>query len=61
MYRRALAYVMLKQEAEAEADLIEAIQVMPGDNAIVDELAKVKLRRKEKRDKEKKAFKKMFA
>lgn len=61
LYRRALAYVALKQEDEAEADLITALQVVPGDKAISDELAKVKQRKKEKRDKEKKAFKKMFA
>lgn len=61
LYRRALAYVALKREDEAEADLTTALQVVPGDKAISDELAKVKQRKKEKRDKEKKAFKKMFA
>ncbi|KAF7967504.1 hypothetical protein HWV62_41410 [Athelia sp. TMB] len=60
LYRRALAFVALKQEDEAEADLVAALQVVPGDKAISDELAKVKQRKKEKRDKEKKAFKKMF-
>lgn len=61
LYRRALAYVALKQEEEAEGDLLAALQVVPGDKAISDELANVKQHKKEKRDKEKKAFKKMFA
>jgi len=61
LYRRALAHVILKDEDSAEADLITASQLVPDDQAIAGELAKVKQRKKEKRDKEKKAFKKMFA
>lgn len=61
LYRRALAHVILKEEDEAEADLIAASQLVPEDQAITGELAKVRQRRKEKKEKEKKAFKKMFA
>lgn len=61
LYRRALARVILKDDEEAEKDLAEAIALVPTDQAIAGELAKVKQRKKEKRDKEKKAFKKMFA
>ena len=61
MYRRALARVIRKDEDEAEKDLVEASKLVPEDGAIAGELAKVRQRKKEKRDKEKKAFKKMFA
>ncbi|KAG5643511.1 Peptidyl-prolyl cis-trans isomerase cyp40 [Asterophora parasitica] len=61
LYRRALARVILKDEEEAEKDLLEASKLVPEDAAISGELAKVRQRKKEKRDKEKKAFKKMFA
>ncbi|KIM82826.1 hypothetical protein PILCRDRAFT_97375 [Piloderma croceum F 1598] len=61
LYRRALAHVILKEEDAAESDLITANELVPEDQAITNELTKVKQRRKEKKDKEKKAFKKMFA
>jgi len=61
LYRRALAEVALKQEDAAEADLVEASALVPGDDAIKKELAKVKAKKKEKRDKEKQAYKNMFS
>ncbi|KAK1220133.1 peptidyl-prolyl cis-trans isomerase cpr6 [Marasmius sp. AFHP31] len=61
LYRRALAHVLRKDDDEAEKDLTEASKLVPDDQAIAGELAKVKQRKKEKRDKEKKAFAKMFA
>lgn len=60
-YRRALAHSALKEEDQAEADLVQASQLVSGDAAILGELEKVRRRRKEVRDKEKKAFKKFFA
>ncbi|KAF5390723.1 hypothetical protein D9757_002586 [Collybiopsis confluens] len=60
LYRRALARVMLKEDDEAEKDLLEASKLVPEDQAIAGELARVRNRKKEKRDKEKKAYKKMF-
>ena len=51
----------MKEEDAAEADLVRANELVPADAAIVAELEKVRAHRKEKRDKEKKAFKKLFA
>jgi peptidyl-prolyl isomerase D len=61
LYRKAVAHGMLKEDDEAEKALSEASELVPDDKAISGELAKVRQRRKEKRDQEKKAFKKMFA
>ncbi|KAF9484054.1 peptidyl-prolyl cis-trans isomerase [Pholiota conissans] len=61
LYRRALAHTYLKEEEKAEQDLVEASQLVPEDAAIAAELSKIRQQRKEKRDKEKKQFKKMFA
>jgi len=61
LYRRALAHVILKDDDAAEVDLITASQLVPEDQAIASELAKTKSRKKEKKNKEKAAFKKMFA
>ena len=40
---------------------MRANELVPEDAAITAELEKVRARKKEKRDKEKKAFKKLFA
>ncbi|KAJ7766335.1 peptidyl-prolyl cis-trans isomerase [Mycena maculata] len=61
LYRRALAHSILKDEDEAEKDLVAALAIVPDDAAIATELAAIRKRRKEKRDKEKKAFGKMFS
>lgn len=61
LYRRALARVVLKEDDEAEKDLVEASKVVPGDEAVKKELEKVRARKKERREKEKKAFKGLFA
>ena len=61
LYRRALARGVQKNDDDAEKDLIEANKIVPDDAAISGELAKVRQRKKEKRDKEKKAYKKLFA
>lgn len=61
LYRRALARRTLKEEDDAEKDLVEASHLVPDDKAIAGELAKVKQHRKEQREKEKKAFKKLFS
>ena len=60
LYRRALARVALKQEAEAEKDLIEATKLV-NDQAISSELEKVRALRKANAEREKAKFKKMFA
>lgn len=56
-----MANIILQEEDDAEKDFLEASRLVPDDKAIAGELAKLRLRKKEKRDKEKKAFKKMFA
>ncbi|KAE9410080.1 hypothetical protein BT96DRAFT_1012334 [Gymnopus androsaceus JB14] len=61
LYRRALAQIMLKDDENAERDLIEASKLVSDDQAIAGELARVRNTKKEKRDKEKKAYSKMFS
>jgi len=60
LYRRALAHAYLKTEENAEKDLVEASHLVPEDAVIAAELNKIRQQRKEKREKEKKAYKKMF-
>ncbi|EAU84018.1 peptidyl-prolyl cis-trans isomerase [Coprinopsis cinerea okayama7 len=59
-YRRALARLQLKDEDKAEADLVEASKLAPEDAAIAGELNKIKQAQKALREKEKKAYKKLF-
>jgi peptidyl-prolyl isomerase D len=61
LYRRSLGHTSLNDESSAERDLTEASKLVPEDKAIATELARVKAAKKEKRDKEKKAYAKMFA
>ena len=60
LYRRGLAFGVVKEDEEAEEALAEASRLAKDDAAIARELERVRQRRKEKRDKQKKAFKKMF-
>ena len=60
-YREALAHVVLKEDEEAEEALVKAHQLVKDDKAIIGELEKVRGRLREKREKEKKQFKKLFA
>ncbi|PFH50871.1 hypothetical protein AMATHDRAFT_60373 [Amanita thiersii Skay4041] len=60
-YRRALAKNFMKDEDGAEKDLISASELVPDDTAIVGELNKLRQRRRDQREKEKKAYKKLFA
>ena len=60
LYRRALARIALKEEAEAEDDLVAATKLVD-DRAISSELEKVRATRKAKKEREKAKFKKMFA
>jgi len=61
LYRRALANAYMKSEDDAEKDLVEASQLVPEDAAIAAELTKIRQQRKEKRQKEKQAYKKLFS
>ena len=60
LFRRAIANLTLSDEEQAEKDLLDA-RAISNDEAIVKELEKVKAKKKEKRDKEKKAFRGLFA
>lgn len=60
LYRRAIAYIYMKEEDKAESDLAQAAELIPTDTAIASELEGIRRRRKELREKEKRAYKKMF-
>lgn len=60
LYRRALGRIQLKNEEEAEKDLKEALVAVPGDAGVIKALKDVEVRQKAKRDKERKAYGKMF-
>nr|Q5U8Z7.1 RecName: Full=Peptidyl-prolyl cis-trans isomerase D; Short=PPIase D; AltName: Full=Rotamase D [Amanita muscaria]AAV40687.1 40 kDa cyclophilin [Amanita muscaria] len=60
-YRRGLAKTIMRDEVGAEQDLKTANELLPEDGAIAAELAKIIQKKKEQREREKKAYKKMFA
>jgi peptidyl-prolyl isomerase D len=51
----------MKDDDEAQEDLVIASQLVKGDAAILAELERVKERKKAQREKDKKAFKGLFA
>ena len=55
-----MARAIKKDDDDAERDLTEATNLVPSDQTIKAELAKVQQRRKATREKQKQAFKKMF-
>ncbi|KAG7451661.1 uncharacterized protein BT62DRAFT_1072207 [Guyanagaster necrorhizus] len=57
LYRRGVSYIVLGKEREAEKDLVAA----GSDSLVVQELTRLRVRRKEKSDREKKALRRMFA
>ncbi|RSH95180.1 peptidyl-prolyl cis-trans isomerase cpr6 [Saitozyma podzolica] len=61
LYRRALGKIQLKDDEGAEVDLKEALKNVPGDAGITRALKEVEVKRKERKDKERKAYAKMFA
>ncbi|KAF4613255.1 hypothetical protein D9613_010961 [Agrocybe pediades] len=60
LYRRAMAHLYMKDEEKAEQDFIKANELVPQDAAISGELNKIRQRRLERKEKEKKQFKKLF-
>lgn len=60
-YRAGLAHVQIHEDDEAEESLVKAHALVRDDKAIAHELEQVRGRLRAKRDKEKAAFKKMFA
>lgn len=61
LYRRGMAGVALRDEEKAVKDLEEAGRLAPGDAAISKELAAVKKAKKDREEKEKKAYAKFFS
>jgi len=61
LYRRSLANSRLQEGEDAEKDLVEALIIAPGDEAVRRELDKVRQKKKEKREKQKKAYKGLFS
>ena len=61
LYRRGVAYVGLKDDDKALADLEKANGLVPNDGAVVKELAEVKKRATDRAKKEKAAYSKFFA
>ncbi|THH04308.1 hypothetical protein EW145_g5618 [Phellinidium pouzarii] len=60
-FRRALAYIMLHEDEDAEADLHAALALVPGDAACKIELTQLQARKKAERDKQKKVYKSLFS
>ncbi|ODO06081.1 peptidyl-prolyl cis-trans isomerase D [Cryptococcus wingfieldii CBS 7118] len=60
LYRRAQALVAKKDDESAEKDLKAALELVPGDAGVLNLLKTVEVRRKERKEKERKAFSKMF-
>jgi peptidyl-prolyl isomerase D len=60
LYRRALGRIQTKDDDAAEKDLKEALTLIPGDAGVTKTLKEVETRRKEKKEKERKAYSKMF-
>ncbi|MBN3295468.1 peptidyl-prolyl cis-trans isomerase D [Amia ocellicauda] len=61
LYRRAQAWQGMKEYSQALADLKRAQEISPEDKAIANEMLRVKQRVKEEKEKEKRAYAKMFA
>ncbi|KIK80566.1 hypothetical protein PAXRUDRAFT_833456 [Paxillus rubicundulus Ve08.2h10] len=67
LYRRALAHAALKNDAAAKDDLLEATELLATEDPlnlkspIANELAKIAQRQKEFREKQRKAYRKLFA
>lgn len=60
-YRRGQAYGKIKEDDLAIEDLKRALALNPNDSGVIAELNAAKNRQKLKREKEKKAFSKMFS
>lgn len=61
LYRRALGKSLLKDDEGAEEDLRKALEAVPGDAGIIKSLKDVEGRLKARKDKERKAYSKMFS
>lgn len=60
-YRRGQAYGKTKEDSLAVEDLKKALELNPGDGGVIAELNSAKSRLVARREKEKKAYSKMFS
>jgi peptidyl-prolyl isomerase D len=60
-YRRGQAYGKIKEDEAAIEDLKKALELNPSDSGVINELSAAKNRQKLRREKERKAFSKMFS
>jgi peptidyl-prolyl isomerase D len=60
-YRRGQAYGKTKEDELAIEDLKKALELNPNDSGVINELNAAKNRQKMRREKERKAFSKMFS
>ncbi|KAH8924427.1 peptidyl-prolyl cis-trans isomerase D [Atractiella rhizophila] len=60
LYRRGVARGMVQELEEAEKDLREAVKAVPKDAVIRQELERIKKKIQEKKEKDRKAYAKMF-
>jgi len=60
-YRRGQAYGKIKDDEKAIEDLKLALELNPNDSGVITELNAAKNRQKMKKEKERKAFSKMFS
>jgi peptidyl-prolyl isomerase D len=60
LYRRGLGRIAVKDDEEALKDLKAALELVPGDAGIVRSLKEVETRQKARKEKERKAYGKMF-
>lgn len=61
LYRRAMAHGIMKNEDKQQEDLIAASKLVPEDTLISGEIAKITQRKREHREREKKAYAKLFS
>lgn len=60
LYRRAQGKILTKDDEGAEQDLKASLENVTGDAGVLKALRDVETKRKERRDREKKAYAKMF-
>lgn len=60
-YRRGQAYGKIKEDELAIEDLTKALELNPNDSGVINELNAAKNRQKLRREKERKAYSKMFS
>ena len=60
LFKRGQAYNICRDEDSALADLEKALKLQPNEKSVIKELQDIKSKIKARKDKEKKAYAKMF-